>query len=69
MNCKRTTLALLLSSIPVFATIFGSVHGVIHDPQHRPVQNAMVMIKAKSSDWSATTDSDADGEFNFKAVP
>jgi hypothetical protein len=69
MNCKRTTLALLLSSIPVFATIFGSVHGVIHDPQHRPVQNAMVMIKAKSSDWSATTDSDANGEFNFKAVP
>src|SRR6266851_4685087 len=61
--------ALLFLGPAAFANIYGSVHGVIHDPQHRPVQNAMVMIKAKSSDWSATTDSDADGEFNFKAVP
>lgn len=29
----------------------------------------MVMLKAKSSDWSATTNSDADGEFTFNAVP
>jgi hypothetical protein len=58
---------LTLSSV-AFASIFGSVRGVIHDPQHRPVQNAMVMIKAKTSDWSATATSDANGEFNFNAV-
>ena len=61
--------ALLCLTLPVFASIFGSVRGVIHDPQHRPVQSAMVMLKAKASDWSATTNSDANGEFTFNAVP
>jgi hypothetical protein len=52
-----------------FASIFGSVRGIIHDPQHRPVQNAMVMLKAKSSDWSATANSDPNGNFAFNTVP
>jgi hypothetical protein len=71
MSSRKTFIlaALLLSSTAAFATIFGSPRGVIHDPQHRPVQNAMVMIKAKSSDWSATTNSDASGNFTFNAVP
>ncbi len=51
------------------ATIFGSVRGVIHDPQHRPVEGATVSLKAKSSDWSKHLDSDANGEFQFSAVP
>ena len=51
------------------AAIFGSIRGIIHDPQHRPVQGAMVMIKAKSSDWSKTTNTDANGEFQFNTVP
>ena len=59
----------LLAAPTAFATVFGSVGGVIHDPQHRPVQNAMVMIKAKSSDWSATVNSDVNGNFAFNAVP
>lgn len=51
------------------AAVVGTVRGVIHDPQHRPVQNAMVMIKAKASEWSASVNSDANGEFAFAAVP
>ena len=61
--------ALLSLATAAQATVFGSVRGVIHDPQHRPVQNAMVMIKAKSSDWSASTNSDANGNFIFNPVP
>ena len=53
----------------MWAAVVGSVRGVIHDPQHRPVQGAMVMIKAKASDWSATANSDAAGDFAFPAVP
>ena len=64
----------LFSAVVFFATvvsasIFGSVRGIVHDPQHRPVENAMVMIKAKTSDWSATANSDADGDFAFNAIP
>ncbi len=51
------------------AAIFGSVHGVIHDPQHRPVQGAMVMLKAKASDWAKSTTSNGNGEFEFQTVP
>src|SRR6202041_616338 len=60
---------LLLRAATVSATIFGSVRGVIHDPQHRPIQGAMVMLKAKSSDWSKTTNTDANGNFEFNGVP
>jgi hypothetical protein len=59
----------LVLSLASFASVVGSVRGVIHDPQHRPVQNAMVMIKGKSSDWSATVNSDANGNLAFNAVP
>jgi TonB dependent receptor/Carboxypeptidase regulatory-like domain/TonB-dependent Receptor Plug Domain len=60
---------LLLLAATVFASIFGSVRGIVHDPQHRPVQSAMVMLRAKSSDWSATSTTNADGAFEFNAVP
>jgi hypothetical protein len=52
-----------------FAGVFGAVRGVVHDPQHRPIQGAMVMLKSTSSDWSKTTNTDANGEFQIMAVP
>ena len=55
--------------VTAFASVVTSVRGVIHDPQHRPVENAMVMIKAKNSDWASTVNSDAGGNFTFNAVP
>ena len=52
-----------------FASIFGSVRGVIHDPQHRPIQGAHITLKAKHSDWTQSHDSSDNGEFNFTSVP
>src|ERR1700686_1017985 len=51
------------------ATIFGSVRGIVHDPQHRPVQGAMVMLRANSSDWARSTNTSDNGQFEFNAVP
>ncbi|MFZ0139265.1 MAG: TonB-dependent receptor [Candidatus Sulfotelmatobacter sp.] len=59
---------LFLSAV-AFATIFGSVRGVVHDPQHRPIQGAMVMLKAENSEWTKSLDSDSNGEFEFTSVP
>ncbi len=61
--------SLLLLAGTASATIFGSVRGIVHDPQHRPVKGAMVMLKSKSSDWGKSTNTDGNGEFSFNPVP
>ena len=69
---RRTLLALfvlLLASVSAFANVYGAIRGVVHDPQHRPVQGAMVMLKARSSDWAKTATTNADGEFQINGVP
>src|SRR6201993_3078773 len=59
----------LISSLAAFANVYGAVRGVVHDPQHRPVQGAMVMLKSKSSDWAKTITTGSSGEFEINAVP
>src|ERR1700722_16921554 len=59
---------ILMATLPAFASIFGSVRGIVHDPQHRPVQNAMGMLSSKTSQWSASANTDATGEFAFNSV-
>jgi hypothetical protein len=54
---------------PVQAEIFGTVHGIVHDPQHRPIPGADVELKAQHSDWVQRQKSNPDGEFEFSAVP
>ena len=61
--------ALLLLAAVAFANDYGAVRGIVHDPQHRPVQDAMVMLKAKSSDWAKSVTTSATGEFEINAVP
>jgi hypothetical protein len=59
----------LLMGAVAFATIFGSVRGVIHDPQHRPIQGAQVTLKAQNSDWTRSQNSRDGGGFEFTSVP
>ncbi len=61
--------ALLFSGSGLSATVFGSVRGIVHDPQHRPVQGAQVTLKAQTSDWTQSQDSSDSGEFDFHSVP
>jgi Carboxypeptidase regulatory-like domain/TonB-dependent Receptor Plug Domain len=61
--------ALTIGSAPAQAEIFGTVHGIVHDPQHRPVQDAMVDLKAQHSDWLQHQKTNGSGEFDFGAVP
>ncbi len=59
----------LICSSLLYATIFGRVQGIVHDPQHRPVAGASVKLQATTSDWSQTAQADANGEFSFTTVP
>src|SRR6266436_3112417 len=64
----KLLVALLFLSVPALATIFGTVRGIVHDPQHRPVADATVTLKTKTSAYTQTMQSDAQGEFHFDAV-
>lgn len=70
-NLIQTALcaAFVLFAAAASATIFGSVHGLIHDPQHRPVQDAKATLRSMASDWSQSVVSDNAGEFHFDNVP
>jgi hypothetical protein len=61
------SVVLLIPAIAM-AGDYGAVRGIVHDPQHRPIQDAMVMLKAKSSEWSKSVTTDSAGEFQFNAV-
>jgi TonB dependent receptor/Carboxypeptidase regulatory-like domain/TonB-dependent Receptor Plug Domain len=61
--------ALVVYAQPAGATVFGSVRGIVHDPQHRPVAGASVVLKSATSEWSQLAQTDQDGSFAFAAVP
>ena len=51
------------------AGIFGTVRGIVHDAQHRPIENAKVLLQAKQSDWKKEATTDGEGRFQMDAVP
>lgn len=58
----------LFAAAGISATIFGNVRGIVHDPQHRPVQDVTVILKAIHSEFTERTQTNAEGEFHFEAV-
>src|SRR5256885_11041824 len=50
-------------------TVFGSVQGIGHDAQHRPIAGAHVEIRAAAADWKQEATTDENGEYHFTAVP
>jgi hypothetical protein len=51
------------------ATVFGTVRGIVHDPQHRPVDGIRVVLKATTSEFTLDARTDDAGQFHFDAVP
>src|SRR5690348_14079605 len=51
------------------AAVVGSVRGIVHDPDHRPVADATLTIKSSTSDFSQTLMTAADGSFEVTALP
>jgi outer membrane receptor for ferrienterochelin and colicin len=49
--------------------VFGTIRGVVHDPDHRPVQKAQVLVKSSSSEYSQKLTTDTDGGFEATALP
>jgi outer membrane cobalamin receptor len=52
----------------MYASVTGAVRGVVHDPQHRPLAGAEVVLKAEGSQYEQQTTTNDAGEFAFAAV-
>lgn len=66
---KLLLLILLFIASPNFASVFGVVKGIVHDPQHRPIAGAHVVLKSATSDWKTTSETTDAGTFLFATVP
>jgi outer membrane cobalamin receptor len=64
-----TLASAMLLALAASATIFGSIRGIVHDPQHRPISGASAILKATSSDWTKSGTTDGNGLFEFNGVP
>ena len=62
-------LFLLISSLPALATVFATVRGVVHDPQHRPIAGAHVTLHAIGSAFVVQATTNSAGEFELPAAP
>jgi outer membrane receptor protein involved in Fe transport len=60
---------LVVSSFALYAAVVGSVRGVVHDPDHRPMPGASIVLKSATSDYSQTATTAADGSFETTSVP
>lgn len=60
---------LFLIALMANATIFGTVRGIVHDPQHHPVADITIVLKASASEYVQSAQTDADGQFHFDGVP
>lgn len=66
--CRRGTRRVLLAffvSISALSADPVNVHGIVHDPQHRPVRNAQVAFQGVAPSVARTVQSDANGEFQL----
>ena len=72
-NYRQALLAaFLLLDIATFtaqAQPTGSLRGVVHDPQHRPIDNAEVDVKGGAGTVAKTIRSDSSGEFEVADLP
>lgn len=60
---------LLLCAGALLAGAVATVRGIVHDPQHRPIAGAEVVLKAEHSEFTLTAHTSAEGEFHFDSVP
>ena len=60
---------LIFIPIHIHASVFGTVKAIVHDPQHRPVQNAKVVVKSRTSSFHQEGTTNDEGLATLLNVP
>jgi outer membrane receptor for ferrienterochelin and colicin len=59
----------IVFAVGIWAAVVGSVRGVVHDPDHRPVAGAHVSVKSSSSGFARELTTNAEGAFEVTGLP
>ena len=53
MFTRVRLIGLLVLMLPrqIYASVFGTVKAIVHDPQHRPVKGAEVVVQSRTSSF------------------
>src|SRR5499427_6953706 len=68
IQCLVLALCVLAASNS-YAAIFGTVIGLVEDPQQQAIAHVLITIRSSSSGWQRTTETGVDGRFVLQAVP
>src|SRR5579864_1943368 len=63
------TLLALLAALPAFASVFGTIKAIVHDPQHRPVKGAQVEVQSRTSAFKTSGITNEEGMALLSNVP
>ena len=66
---SRSALLILFYAAMAMAAVLGEVRGIVHDPDHRPIQEAKVVFRRQNATQTKTVQSDQDGEFQIDGLP
>jgi hypothetical protein len=61
--------AMAVLAVAALAGVFGTVRVIAHDPHHRPVANAEVVLESRTSAWTVKSVTNSSGVVQFLAVP
>lgn len=62
-------LAAVLAQAAVYASVFGTVKAIVHDPQHRPVRGAEVVVQSTTSSLKQSATTNEDGIATVMRLP
>jgi outer membrane receptor protein involved in Fe transport len=68
-RCAGILAVLALLAAPIYASVFGTVKVIVHDPQHRPVKGAQVVVQSRTSALKQSGTTDDDGVATIMNVP
>src|SRR6185312_8277442 len=59
----------LLAGWQVYASVFGTITAIVHDPEHRPIKGAQVVIQSATSSFSQTATTNDEGLVTVMKLP
>ncbi len=70
LSLRYFSLVFMLSvTSSMHASIYGGMQGIVHDPRHRPLADALITLQPAGSQNAQSTRSTPEGSFHFAAVP